>query len=418
MRSALIITILSALLAMPSVGVAQSTAPEPLFKETFIWKYFEDGYFRNHVHSLVLTKSGSLLAFSEGRYGYYDGDPSDLILKRSTDLGATWSDDTLIERSNGSFYDKEGVEGKREAWVNPVAVVDKRSGRIFIFYALNEGSHQQNWTRVFYRYSDDDGVTWNPKLKAEGRVEVTSLLKNKNDWTLFMPGPGHGIQLEHQKGGNARKNGRLLVQLWNRRAINKRPRNYGVVVLHSDDGGKTWKRGAETDMQHGENESRLVEFADGRILLNARGSEAMDNSKNLETRRSRIFAYSNDGGESFSPTVPNPDLNATNIDSGLARYVAPNGKECAIFTHPNDPQQRIRMTARLSCDGLKTWSHSRLIDEGRVQYSDVVILPDNTIGVLFGSLQNTTGLPNMLTPSGVKFVRFDYRWLTQTPTAQ
>ena len=315
-------------------------------------------------------QKGSLLAFSEGRIGPYDGDPSNLISKRSTDYGQTWSDDTLIRRTDGRFYEDEGIEGKREAWVNPVAVVDQKTGRIFVFYALNEGSLQQKWTRVFYRYSDDDGETWLPRKKDGGRIEISDLLKNnKNGWTLSMPGPGHGIQLQHQKGKNTDKNGRLLVQMWNRRSLNERPRNYGVVVIYSDDEGKTWKRGGETHKEYGENESRLLELPDGRILLNARGSDPLDNSKGEDTRRSRLFAYSDDAGSTFSKSEVRPELNYTNIDSGIARYRTADGKECVLFSHPADTAKRIKMTVSVSCDGLKTWSHHKLVDDGIVGYS-------------------------------------------------
>jgi Uncharacterized protein related to plant photosystem II stability/assembly factor len=390
-----------------------SPAPSPLFVKTNIWRPLEGGYLANHVHALTITKNGSLLAFSEGRVSPSDGDPSDLIAKRSTDMGETWSDDTLLERSDGMFYEGEGIEGRREAWVNPVAVSDKKTGRVFIFYALNEGSIQQTWTRVFYRYSDDDGQTWLPKKKDGGRIEITSLLKdNKNGWSLFMPGPGHGIQLEHQKGANASKNGRLLVQMWNRRALNQRPRNYGVVVIYSDDSGKTWKRGGETHREYGENESRLVEFSDGRILINARGSEGVDNAKGIDTRMGRMFAFSTDAGDTFSGSTYRPELNYRQIDSGAVRYVAPDGRECLVFSHPDDENTRTRLTVRATCDGLKTWQYKRLVDDGIVGYSDLVVLPDNTLGVLYGT-RRPSDFPGTNMPTGVKFARFSFDWLTE-----
>lgn len=409
------ILLLTLLLVFGNSIIAQNpnTDPKSFFVKRNVWKYLEDGYLANHVHALVITKKGTLLAFSEGRIGPYDGDPSNLISKRSTDNGETWSDDTLIERTDGRFYESEGIEGKRESWVNPVAVVNQNTGRIFVFYALNEGSLQQKWTRVFYRYSDDDGETWLPKQREKGRIEISDLLKNnKNGWTLSMPGPGHGIQLQHQKGQNASKNGRLLVQMWNRRSLNERPRNYGVVAIYSDDNGKTWKRGGETQREYGENESRLLELSDGRILLNARGSDAEDNAKRVDTRKSRLFAYSNDGGETFSGSEVRPELNYTNIDSGIARYVTSDGKECVLFSHPDDVAKRIKMTVSVSCDGLKTWSQHKLIDEGNVGYSDIVVLPDNTIGVLYGSKreQEPSGLG---VPTGVIFARFSFEWLMQ-----
>src|SRR4028119_355318 len=67
-----------------------NTTSNSLLTKQLVWKYLEDGYLANHVHGLVISQKGTLLAVSEGRIGPYDGDPSNLIMKRSTDNGETW----------------------------------------------------------------------------------------------------------------------------------------------------------------------------------------------------------------------------------------------------------------------------------------------------------------------------------------
>lgn len=47
------------------------------------------------IPSLLVTKRGSILAFSERRLGLHDHAQNDIVLKRSTDNGKTWSDSTL-----------------------------------------------------------------------------------------------------------------------------------------------------------------------------------------------------------------------------------------------------------------------------------------------------------------------------------
>src|SRR4051812_25807837 len=109
--SKLIVLSIVFLFAAESSAQNPVNSTNPFFVKKTIWKYLEDGYLANHVHALVISPKGTLVAFSEGRIGPYDGDPSNLISKRSTDNGETWSDDTLIERSDGRFYEGEGVEG-------------------------------------------------------------------------------------------------------------------------------------------------------------------------------------------------------------------------------------------------------------------------------------------------------------------
>src|SRR3546814_11544504 len=118
-------------------------------------------------------------------------------------------------------------------------------------------------TRVFYRYSDDEGLTWSKRneitavLNTEptGRPHVDingDPIKNEDGFAsdylgraFHMPGPGHGTQL---------KNGRLLVPFCHRRAfgwlkpdgtVQTLPFNnrlYSSSAIYSDDHGRSEER--------------------------------------------------------------------------------------------------------------------------------------------------------------------------------
>ena len=195
-----------------------------------------------------------------------------MVLKRSVDQGKTWSTNIYIEKSNGEYWsehrdeiDVRDVPDKMEVWMNTAPIIDAENGTLFFFYALNEGSvagqNLQRYTRVFYKYSNDDGLTWSL------RKEVTHLLNTKQNGTpnkdkdagwitdkngfrcdflgraFHLPGPGHGIQLS---------DGRLLIPVWSRTALadldakSLNPvseRAYGIRTIYSDDHGATWKSG-------------------------------------------------------------------------------------------------------------------------------------------------------------------------------
>ncbi len=384
------------------------------FEEHVVWRNKEEGAWPHHVYGLVRTRTGALLAFTEARVKPQDQEPHHLVAKRSTDGGRTWSPNTYIERADGSFWSANGQPGRLEAWTNPGPVADEKTGRVFLFYALNEGSTDQKYTRVFYRYSDDDGHTWLPAPRDGGRIEVTPLFSdNLHGWTFHMPGPGHGIQLRHQRGINADGNGRLVIPVWHRRAVTTFPRRYGVSMLVSDDHGRTWRRAGDTGVSHGMAEGRIVELEDGRILLNARGGAAIRDGTPFSTEKHRVEAWSEDGGETFGAPVVRAEFeySGNGCDSSIQRYAATaeHGKSILLFSRPADPGRRARMTVSLSTDEGRTWSRHKLIHEGPSFYSDLIVLPDGIVGLLYGKGKT---LPCAF-PEHVAFARFNLEWLLQ-----
>ncbi|MFN7142066.1 MAG: exo-alpha-sialidase, partial [Limisphaerales bacterium] len=56
-----------------------------------------DGYHTYRIPSLIVTKKGTLLAFAEGRKNNRtDTGDIDIVLKRSTDGGKTWSAQQIV----------------------------------------------------------------------------------------------------------------------------------------------------------------------------------------------------------------------------------------------------------------------------------------------------------------------------------
>jgi sialidase-1 len=293
--------------------------------------------------------------------------------------------------------------------------VDRASGRVFVFYVLNEGAHQgkkmQRYTRNFYRYSDDEGKTWSE------RVDITDLLNTRADGTpnrdvrgewirdangfacdhlgraFHMPGPGHGLQLEQ---------GRLLMQFWNRTAIAteagpvaREQRAYGLRLLYSDDGGRKWQSGPAFGEEIGPTESRLVELDNGSLYLSAR----VDGPGN-PLRRRAIFLGTQQGLswklQGFDTEMPA----YTNVDSGLIS-VRHGDRQILLLSHPSDERRRTGLTISMSLDQGKSWAVHQQLNEGGANYSDLVQLPDGTIGVLYGDGPSAqTGFP-------VKFIRFN-----------
>ncbi len=356
------------MLLYPLLGNGQD-AP----RKTVLWRANEDSIHAHFVYGLAVTTRGTILAFAEARIrdGADDG-AHHIVMKRSTDGGNTFSASKVLVNSDHG-----------QSWANPTIVQDAKTGRLFLFYALNHGNDS---SQVFYMTSTDDGLTWS------GIVEVTHLFDgNPHGWTFHLPGPGHGIQL---------KNKRLIVPVWHRKSISfaAADRMYGVNCIYSDDHGKTWKNGWDAPV--GEfNESQVVEKANGDVLLVGRMYSPQYGSFQAKvTSRNR-------GANWQAPAVYDEGLTGAVCDIGLTRYaLKPN---IILVSQPADLKKRRDLTIRLSKNEGATWPVSKLLQEGSATYSDLAVLPDGGILCLYGH----GGSRHM--PDVVTVARFSLKWVLE-----
>lgn len=334
------------------VASAASSA-EPL-AHVDVYYSGKDGYAGYRIPAIETAADGSLLAFAEARkYNLSDpggkGNEIDLVLKRSSDGGATWSAMKVIEHS-GDYWSS----------ANPATVVDRQNGRVWVFYLRCKPGRGSREARPgtddaanLARYSDDHGATWSEP------IDQTRIARDMADaqWRISVPGPGGAIQDRH---------GRLIVPMW-------RSAPYGVLAMFSEDHGRTWQRGAQVPGQHGGDEDQMVELADGRILLDIR----------QETGPHRWLAESSDGGRTWSE--PRPGQQVTPVCCAIERYTlksAGDDRDRILWTGPRGPGRKT-LVVRTSYDEGQTFTNERLIADEPAAYSDLTLLKDKTVGVLW-----------------------------------
>ncbi len=314
----------------------------------------KDGYHSYRIPAIETAPDGSLLAFAEARK-YNMGDPGtpdndiDLVCKRSTDAGRTWSRMKVIEDPG-------------ELWsaANPATVVDRQTGRVWLLYLRCKPGRDTDRARpgtddsqILARTSDDNGKTWS------GPIDLTAVSRDMKDpqWRVSVVGPGGMIQDRH---------GRLIAALW-------RFAPWGVFTIASNDHGRTWYRGQMVPNRQTGDENQVVELADGRILMDYRQS----------TGPHRWFAESRDGGRTWSE--PRPGLPVSPVCCAIERYTlksAGDDRDRILWTGPKGPD-RNKLVARISYDEGRTFPNERLIADEPAAYSDLTILKDKTAGVLW-----------------------------------
>lgn len=113
--------------------------------------------FFNYQAQLCVTPKGTWIAcWTQGSYEA-DSDQR-VVAARSEDNGQTWSKEIVIEGSGGTYH--------VPAWI--VSFVVPGTGRIYMFYWYNiNGVPLRDAGDIFYRCSDDDGLTWSLRYRVE-----------------------------------------------------------------------------------------------------------------------------------------------------------------------------------------------------------------------------------------------------------
>lgn len=329
----------------------------------YIYNQGTDGFEVYRIPAIVKSKSNTLLVFAEARKARGNGDSGDidLVVKRSSDNGKTWSKQITI------WNDGQNTCG------NPVPIVDDR-GRIHLLMtwnfqtdkwgAITNGTGEDS-RRPYYTYSDDDGITWAQP------VEITSSVK-KEKWDWYATGPCHGIQI--QKGIHK---GRLVAPNYFTTRESGKVTSYSHII-YSDDYGKTWNPGEPTPVG-GVGECSVAEIGEGTLMLNMRADEGFY----------RKSCTSMDGGLTWS----SPQISIDQIDCKCQGSILSIGG--AVFlSNAASATERINMTIKKSTDNGKNWKGQYTVYEGNSGYSDIVELSDSQIAIIYegGEKRYTDGL--------------------------
>jgi sialidase-1 len=387
-RYGLLRAALTALLLTP---LAALYAAEPFLEKSDVFPAGMNGIARYRIPGIVVTAKGTALAYSEARKNSSaDWGEIEIHLRRSTDGGKTWEAGKQIahfgSRLEGNPH-KKG-EGDQEQTVNnPVAIVDRETGAIEFLYCIN-------YARCFSMRSTDDGVTWSEPVDITTAFEP---FRKHYDWKVIATGPGHGIQI---------KSGRLVVPIWLAYGKEGDHGPSAAATIYSDDHGRTWKAGELAMPNEGDfgnpNETMLTELSDGRVMLV---------SRSVSKANRKLITISPDGATGWSRPVFHDQLWEPVCMASIVAH--PSKPGTLLFSNPHTLKldkkgkeipagrgKRENLSIKLSHDDGKTWPITKTLDVGPSAYSDLAVLPDDTVLCLYEG------------KADILVARFSLEWVT------
>ena len=329
----------------------------------------EDGYVIFRIPSVIYTSDGTLIAIAEGRRDTpWDpgGGHIDLVYKLSSDGGRSWSSLKMFARS------EEGWSSS-----NPTAVMRNRDGRILVLYNVWKPGRSGNPgpmvsrpgemdCQLKIRYSDDNGETWSDER------DITHQGRDVKNWGIAVFGPGHGIETAA---------GRLVIPVNANSpgyAFDHPDKKWSAFALYSDDGGENWKRGEQVNEFACENQ--IVELDDGRLMMDSRVSDRDPGF--------RWTFISHDQGETWSE--PEPGQVCPPIAASIIRYPhLDKSKNSLLLWSGLKGPGRNNLVVRLSSDQGNSFPVELLAGAGHAAYSDMTLLDNGDVGVLWEGGEET-----------------------------
>ena len=306
------------------------------------------------IPGVITAKDGSIVAVTDKRK-YNQGDlpeDIDIVCRRSTDGGHTWSEPYTIAQGTGYNH---GFGDCVLAWTND----DNGLIAGFVGGVGLWNSTPSNPIRSYIARSYDNGQTWTePEDITDFIFGSNCVVPEHRTWRASFFGSGNGL---------ITSTGRIMFVAAIRETTAQSLSNYAV---YSDDNGITWHVSGRASVSG--DEAKVTELVDGRILMSIR-----HNGK-------RWYNISNDGGETWqSSTSTWNDITAPACNGDMIRYTSVNqgfNKNRLLHSVPFG-SSRTDISVYISYDEGETWPVRKCIVPYSSAYSSLCVLPDGTIGL-------------------------------------
>ena len=331
----------------------------------------DDGAAAYRIPGLATTNRGTLLAVYDVRHNSSVDLQEDIEigLSRSTDGGQTWEK----MRIPLSFGEHGGLPRAQNGVGDPAILVDHTTGTAWIMAAWTHGmGNARAWNQskpgmdieetgqLVLARSDDDGRTWSKP------VNITAQVKQP-EWHFLLQGPGRGICTTD---GTLVFAGQFI-------AANRTPH---ACLIYSRDHGQTWS--ISQPARSNTTEAQVAEVRPGELMLNMRDNRGGSRAVCTTTDLGQTWQEHPSSRSALQEPVCMASLLHVRAEDNAT------GRDLLLFSNPDSPKRRHRITVKLSTDGGLTWPAAQqvLLDEGESWgYSCLTMIDRETVGILYES---------------------------------
>lgn len=319
----------------------------------------------HHQQGENASKNGRVVTMADNRFDHNGDLPNhiDVYERHSDDNGATWSTHKMVVGTEADHALVGGGHG-----FGDVSLVECASGKIVAIMVGGPGyfgSTPSNPIVPTIITSTDGGDTWSAPRTLTDELYKTTYKEGAVQGSFA--GSGRGLMLQRQK--NEQLNGRIMFAMSHRFANN----NVQEYIIYSDDEGNTWKFSTQSAYSGGD-ESKLVELADGTVMISVRQGGQ------------RGYNKSTDGGVTWGTQAKWADISGCACNGDIL-YV---NKHVMLHSYPNNGSRK-NLTIKASFDDGKSWSNPYVVCAPGASYSTMDVTKDGDIAIFYEDNACSTG---------------------------
>lgn len=319
----------------------------------------------HHQKGENASKNGRVVTMADNRFDHNGDLPNhiDVYERHSDDNGATWSTHKMVVGTEADHALVGGGHG-----FGDVSLVECASGKIVAIMVGGPGyfgSTPSNPIVPTIITSTDGGDTWSAPRTLTDELYKTTYKEGAVQGSFA--GSGRGLMLQRQK--DKQLNGRIMFAMSHRFGKN----NVQEYIIYSDDEGNTWKFSTQSAYSGGD-ESKLVELADGTVMISVRQGGQ------------RGYNKSTDGGVTWGTQAKWADISGCACNADIL-YV---NKHVMLHSYPNNGSRK-NLTIKASFDDGKSWSNPYVVCAPGASYSTMDVTKDGDIAIFYEDNACSTG---------------------------
>uniref|UniRef100_UPI003FEDB374 sialidase family protein n=1 Tax=Alloprevotella sp. TaxID=1872471 RepID=UPI003FEDB374 len=319
----------------------------------------------HHQQGENASKNGRVVTMADNRFNHNGDLPNhiDVYERHSDDNGATWSTHKMVVGTDADHALVGGGHG-----FGDVSLVECASGKIVAIMVGGPGYFQSTPSNPIVPTiitSTDGGDTWSAPRTLTDELYKTTYKEGAVQGSFA--GSGRGLMLQRQK--DEQLNGRIMFAMSHRFGKN----NVQEYIIYSDDEGNTWKFSTQSAYSGGD-ESKLVELADGTVMISVRQGGQ------------RGYNKSTDGGVTWGTQAKWADISGCACNADIL-YV---NDRVLLHSYPNNGSRK-NLTIKASFDDGKSWSSPYVVCAPGASYSTMDVTKDGDIAIFYEDNACSTG---------------------------